>query len=234
MKSIISSVAILSSLLIGLTRAAQYDNYNNNNYHDHYYRAPIKMEMAANNEPPPRVQYNYRKSKCQTERFEHQVIMKRYNDSTGYWVLYTQIVETRNVGNRCHRNEYVYLAKKMRAGWLWNPKINSLVQYSLGEPKFITRKVQHPDRPYYNILVNMSRNYAPQSVDLDRLFPKTLARGLTKLGNDDLRWSDLARSSLPILQMDKAYFELVTPKENMGSQHLHILEERVQNIEVLE
>ena len=85
--------------------------------------------------------HHHHHHKCQSERFEHQVIMKNYKDSTGHWVLYSQIIETRNIGNRCNHNEYIYLAHRQKSGWLWNPKINSLVHFSLGEPKFISRRV---------------------------------------------------------------------------------------------
>lgn len=218
-----SFLSILFLSLIGtISAASQFDNNDLNSY------------GPRDDDPPVRVRYNQRKRHCQAERFEHPVTMKRYTDSTGYWVLYTQIVETRNIANRCNKNEYVYLAKRMRAGWLWNPKINSLVQYSLGEPKFITRRVENIDGLEHGILVNMSRNYAPQTVDLDRLFPKSLARSLIRVGKDDLRWSDLARNSLPILNMDIAYFEFVRPGQNLGSQHLHVLDSKRINTEILD
>ena len=212
-------------------------NGNGNGYNNPYpypYRKSVRRQNYRNSDGlGRRRRRHHHKKRCQAERIEHQVIMKKYNDTTGYWVLYTQIVETRNIANKCNRNEYVYLAKRMRAGWLWNPKISSLVQYSLGEPKFITRKVSHPDRPL-NILVNMSRNYSPQAIDLDRLFPKSLAYSLVRTGNDDTKWSELARSALPILQMEVCYFELVRPKENTGSQYLHILDRNQLNREILE
>ena len=179
-----------------------------------------------------RVNY-HRHQKCPTQRLEHEVVMKKFSDSTGYWVLYTQIVETRNVGNKCHRNEYVYLAHRQRAGWLWNPKYNSLVQYSLGEPKFIARNVKHPTRPNVKIMVNMSRNYAPQTVDLDRIFPKRLAKSLSHIGPDDMKWSELARSSLPVLQMTEAYFQLVKPEENSNAERIKVLKDH-NNREILE
>lgn len=184
------------------------------------------------NPPPPAYYRRHKLHRCQPERFEHQVVMKKYNDSTGYWVLYSQIVETRNVGNKCHKNEYVYLAHRRKAGWFWNPKINSLVQYSLGEPKFVSRRVTRLDRP--SVIVNMSRNYAPQSVDLDRLFPKKFADEIIALGGDDLKWSELAKSSLPILQMETAYVQTVIPMENAGSQRIKILNDQGRNCEVLE
>lgn len=186
--------------------------------------------------PPPQVvaAQRFRYRHCQPEKFEHPVIMKKYSDSTGYWVLYTQILETRNVANRCHRNEYVYLAHRQKAGWFWNPKITSLVQYSLGEPKFVSRVVKHPERAHLSVVVNMSRNYANSSADLDRIFPKRLAREITRLGSDDTKWSETARTALPILQMDNAYFQTITPKENTGSQHLKVLHDDRVNMEILE
>lgn len=230
MNSIKILIGVIS--LLGITFASQFDESNSESNQNSFRDYPARhIARYEDDSPPPRIHH---KRKCQSERFEHQVIMKKYSDSTGYWVLYTQIVETRNVANHCNRNEYVYLAKRKRTGWLWNPKINSLVHYSLGEPKFISRKVDHPDRPYRHVIVNMSRNYASQSVDLDRLFPIALARNLSRIAGDDLKWSELARSSLPILQMETAYFQLVTAKENTGSQHLHVLDNHKLNHEVLE
>jgi hypothetical protein len=188
--------------------------------------------------PPPRyinpIRYPPRRLPCQPEKFEHPVIAKKYSDTTGYWILYTQILETRNVANRCHRNEYIYLAHRQKAGWFWNPRITSLVQYSLGEPKFIGRLVKHPYRPLLSVVVNMSRNYAPSSADLDRIFPKRLANEIAIIGSDDTKWSETAKTSLPILQMDTAYFQTVVPRENAGSQHLKILRDDRINREILE
>ena len=235
---------ILAALigLIGVITAASFDdniwdqprenirNINNNhhnNIHDRrnedYYQTVYRERLK-----------HYRNKRCPTQRLEHQVITKKYSDSTGYWVLYTQIVETRNVANHCHRNEYVYLAHRQRAGWLWNPKYNSLVQYSLGEPKFIARRVKHPSRRHVSILVNMSRKFAPQTVDLDRIFPMRLAQSLSYIGSDDMKWSEVARSSLPVLQMTDAYFELVKPKENSGVERIKVLRDHTHNREILE
>lgn len=229
----ISIENILLVTLIGIigvvTAAASFDDFNRNNNgngdpsSDDYYQTVYHEKLKR-----------HRLERCPSQRLEHQVIMKKYSDTTGYWVLYTQIVETRNVANKCHQNEYVYLAHLQRAGWLWNPKYNSLVQYSLGEPQFIARSVKHPTRSHVKILVNMSRKYAPQTVDLDRIFPKRLAKSLSYIGADDMKWSDVARTSLPVLQMTDAYFELVKPEENSGTEKIKVLKDQSENQEVLE
>lgn len=210
--------------------------YNNRVDGNPYNNRPIPPSPVAfgATAPPMRFPPHRRRRRCQTEKFEHPVITKKYSDSTGYWVLYTQILETRNVANRCHRNEYVYLAHRKKAGWFWNPKITSLVQYSLGEPKFISRLVRHPYRPFLSLVVNMSRNYAASSVDLDRIFPKRLAKEISVIGSDGTKWSETAKTALPILQMETAYFQTVVPRENAGSQHLKVLREGQINREILE
>lgn len=209
-----------------------YNNRIDGNPYNNRPIPPPRVAVVANAPPlrfPP-----HRRRRCQTEKFEHPVITKKYSDSTGYWVLYTQILETRNVANHCHRNEYVYLAHRKKAGWFWNPKITSLVQYSLGEPKFISRLVRHPYRPFLSVVVNMSRNYAASSVDLDRIFPKRLAKEISVIGSDGTKWSETAKTALPILQMETAYFQAVVPRENAGSQHLKVLREGQINREILE
>ena len=178
--------------------------------------------------------HHHHRRHCQAEKYEHPVRTKKYSDSTGYWVLYTQIIETRNVANRCHKNEYVYLAHRQKAGWFWNPKITSLVHYSLGEPNFVSRMVRHPEREFLRVTVNMSKNYAPSAVDLDRIFPRRLAKEMTRIGGDDAKWSQTARTSLPILQMNTAYIQTVIPKENTGSRHLKVLHDDRINREILE
>lgn len=240
MKVSIRNTIIVSLIgLIGAIAAASFDdnfwgssNNNNNNNgngngndrsNEDYYQSVYRDRVNRR-----------RHHKCPTQRLEHQVVMKKFSDSTGYWVLYTQIIETRNVANQCHRNEYIYLAHRQRAGWLWNPKYNSLVQYSLGEPKFIGRRVKHPSRPHVTILVNMSMNYAAQTVDLDRVFPKRLAKSISYIGPDDMKWSEVARTSLPVLQMTDAYFELVKPEENSGVEKIKVLKDHSMNREVLE
>lgn len=239
-KDMKASLAGLIGLIVGLlgvVTAASFDenmfgptfNNGNNNgnaidrSNEDYYQSVYREKLK-----------HHRRQKCPTQRLEHQVIMKKYSDSTGYWVLYTQIIETRNIANMCHHNEYVYLAHLQRAGWLWNPKYNSLVQYSLGEPQFIARRVKHPSRSNVKIMVNMSRKYAPQTVDLDRIFPKRLAKSLAYIGTDDMKWSDVAKASLPVLQMTDAYFELVKPEENSGTERITVLKDHSQNQEVPE
>lgn len=227
----VSSVIVSLIGLIVVVSAASFDDNifgpNNNNVVDRrnedYYQSVYREKLKR-----------HRLRKCPTQRIEHKVITKKYSDTTGYWVLYTQIVETRNVANNCHKNEYVYLAHRQRAGWLWNPTYNSLVQYSLGEPKFIARRVKHPSRSHVKILVNMSRKYAPQTVDLDRIFPKRLAKSLAYTGADDMKWTEMAMASLPVLQMTDAYFELVKPEENSGTEKIQVLKDSSQNREVLE
>jgi hypothetical protein len=44
----------------------------------------------------------------------------------------------------------------------------------------------------------------------------------------------LAKTALPILQMDTAYFQTVIPRENAGSQHIKVLDDQRINREVLE
>jgi hypothetical protein len=178
--------------------------------------------------------HHHHHHKCQSERFEHQVIMKNYKDSTGHWVLYSQIIETRNIGNRCNHNEYIYLAHRQKSGWLWNPKINSLVHFSLGEPKFISRRVRLANRPNHHAIVNMSQNYTSQSVDLDRVFPRRFAGEIVSIGNDDLKWSEVARRSMPVLHLETAFFETVLRHENAGQQRLKVLNPYRSNREILE
>ena len=94
--------------------------------------------------------------------------------------------------------------------------------------------MKHPERPLLSVIVNMSRNYASSTADLDRIFPKRLAKEMTRIGADDTKWSETARTSLPILQMDTAYFQTVVPRENTGSQHLKVLRDDSINREILE
>ena len=154
--------------------------------------------------------YRRRHHKCPTQRLEHQVVMKKFSDSTGYWVLYTQIIETRTSPiNATVTNTFTWRIVKEPAGF-GIQSIILLVQYSLGEPKFIGRRVKHPSRPNVTILVNMSMNYAAQTVDLDRVFPNVWLNLSLYIGPDDMKWSEVARSSFQ-------FFKWLTPILNLSS-----------------
>jgi hypothetical protein len=116
---------------------------------------------------------------------------------------------------------------------MWDPKYYSLVKYSLGEPKFVSRRVHSKSRKI-SVVVNMSQNFAPSIVDYDQIFPDRLAKKVSHVGSSGQKWSKLAIGILPVLQLDTVYFQTVLPKENSGSQRLKIINETIPSQEIEE
>ena len=160
---------------------------------------------------------------CQVIRQIQPVQYVSYSDQQGKWALYTQIMVTRNVGNRCDVNEYVYLAQRQPSGWFWNPKKTSILYLAQEEPKFVTRTVRDPRNPARPVNVNMSRAREEKSTDLRSAFTEHVAHLVLNSNINDTKWLETARQLSSRMNQSNLYFQLVKAHRNSLDLPLHYL-----------
>lgn len=175
-------------------------HYNNHHRHDHY---------------PRRF--------CQVVRKIHPVQYVSYSDNTGRWALYTQIMETRNVGNHCNRNEVALIAHRKPSGWFWNSKRRSLLHYTEDEPRFATRRVRDPFNPRHHVNVSLSRSHQSQNASIQSVFSDFVATSVLEVGNSDAKWLELARRLTSQMNQKTLYFQYVKRHRNALAVPLHPL-----------
>lgn len=146
---------------------------------------------------------------CHSERREHPVRTRTFKNHDGSWIVYSQLIEVRNVGNRCNRNEYIYLAHQQKQGWLWNEKRQSLVHYSLDAPKFATVQIRDPDQPYMLLDVHMSRMHQAPHTNVKRSFTDKVATRIAAVKGSGLKWANTAKQLLPLMRQKTVYFQVI-------------------------
>lgn len=203
-----------------------FGNNNNSNNNDLFHDDIIKNDPLVSNFVGGMPSSNFgmhHHRLCQVVREVHPVQYVSYSDQQGKWALYTQIMVTRNVGNRCDVNEYVYLSQRQPSGWFWNPKKTSILYLSQEEPKFVTRTVRDPRNPARPVNVNMSRAREAKSTDLRQAFTEHVAHLVLESNINDAKWLETARQLSSRMQQSNLYFQTIKAHRNSLDLPLHYL-----------